>query len=323
MAPAPRGTSRSVRNSTDELYNRLLGPQESADGKAPNPLVAAASAVLPTMGKRCSYLDLKPAPNDTVTIGGKTYRVVDNGRANVLVPADDPQVSPAMREAQRQAVSRVMFMADHPLGGAAYGIASLANAPQGARDAALVAGGLADVALIGAGARSAAAQVKPAPPRRQVVPPMFTRPSSRLSKLNAKGQATGMSATLTRSTIVGGTEANRTLKPPGWQGDGITYNESRGHLRANQLGGSGDDPRNIVTITQTPTNVSQMRKFENEMKRRVMSGEVIDYFVKPLYTEAALAPFAFLMTAFGSRSEPKGVVLENPAGKPDDDRKSP
>jgi len=323
MAPAPRGTSRSVRNSTDELYNRLLGPQESADGKAPNPLVAAASAVLPTMGKRRSYLDLKPAPSDTVTIGGKTYRVVDNGRANVLVPADDPQVSPAMREAQRQAVSRVMFMADHPLGGAAYGIASLANASQGTRDAALVAGGVADVALLGAGARGAAAQVKPAAPRTQVLPPMVTRPSSRLSALNARGQATGVSATLTRSTIGGGTKANRNLKPPGWLGNGKTYKESRGHLQAKSLGGTGDDLRDLVTIKQNPTNTPQMSTFEDEIRRRVLSGEVIEYLVKPFYTDAALRPAAILMTALGSRGEPKGVVIQNPPGKPNDDRKSP
>lgn len=320
MAPAPGGTSRSVRNSTDELYNRLLGPQESADGKAPNPLVAAASAVLPTMGKRRSYLDLKPAPSDTVTIGGKTYRVVDNGRANVLVPADDPQVSPALREAQRQAVSRVMFMADHPLGGAAYGIAGLANASQGTRDAALVAGGVADVALLGAGARGAAAQLKPLPPRTQVLPPMVTRPSSRLGALNAKGQATGVSATLTRSTIGGGTKANRKLEPPDWESDSGL---SRGHLLARQLGGTGKDMRNLVTIKQNPTNDPQMRRFEDEMKRRVLAGEVIDYFVKPLYSDAALRPAAIVMTALGSRGEPKGVVIQNPPGRPNDDRKSP
>jgi hypothetical protein len=58
------------------------------------------------------------------------------------------------------------------------------------------------------------------------------------------------------------------------------------------------------------------------MERRVLSGEVIDYFVKPLYSDAALAPIAILMTALGSRGEPKGVVIENPPGKPDDDQKS-
>lgn len=137
MALEPKGTPRSVPDSADELYNKLFGPQESADGNAQDPLAAAASAVLATTGRRPSYLDLRPGLSDTVTIGGQTYREADNGRANVLVPADDPLVSPTMREDQQRAVSRVMFMADHPLGGAAYGIASLANAPQGTRDAAL------------------------------------------------------------------------------------------------------------------------------------------------------------------------------------------
>ncbi|WP_304218214.1 DNA/RNA non-specific endonuclease [Phenylobacterium aquaticum] len=323
MALAPRGTPRAVTGSTGELYKKLFGSQEGANGSAASPLAAAASAVLPTIGQRRSYLDLRPSLSETVTIGGQTYKEADNGRANVLVPIDDPLISSAMREDQRRAISRVMFMADHPLGGAAYGLASLANAPQGTRDAALVAGGVADVALLGAGARGAAAQVKPAPPRRQVAPPMFTRPSSRLSALNAKGQATGVSATLTRSTIVGGTKANRKITPPGWLGDGKTYKESRGHLQARSLGGTGDDMRDLVTIKQNPTNTPQMSTFEDAVRRRVLSGEVIDYFVKPLYTDAALRPFAILMTALGSRGEPKGVVIQNPPGKPDDHRKSP
>lgn len=58
--------------------------------------------------------------------------------ANVLVPVDDPLVSPAEREEQWRGIERAYFMADHPLGSVAYDVATLANASPGARDGALV-----------------------------------------------------------------------------------------------------------------------------------------------------------------------------------------
>jgi|GEM_PF-6184146 len=75
----------------------------------------------------------------TVVIG----REYDNGR-ECLSRRSASQLSPAQLEERRRAVERVQFMTGSPLGAAAFGLASLAGASLGARDAALAAGGVAE-----------------------------------------------------------------------------------------------------------------------------------------------------------------------------------
>jgi hypothetical protein len=77
-----------------------------------------------------------------------------------------------------------------------------------------------------------------------------------------------------------GTDASRTIKPPGWI-DGAGFH--RGHLLAAQLGGSGKDPRNLVTLLANP-NQSAMRTFENAVRRNADIGQEVMYTVVPRYT---------------------------------------
>lgn len=319
MAQMPRGKPRSVPDPAGELYDTMLRQErvkrERAEVATANSLPSLNAETFSRSRTLESLRRQPPRVDPTVTIGGQSYREVDNGRANVLVPADDPLVSPAEREERRLALERASFMADHPLAGAAYGIAALTNASPRARNAALIAGGFADSAMLAAaplGARSSGAV---RPPSRQPAWPTWRRPDIRYGELNGNGQATGVTATLTTPMLGFGTKANQRLIPPGWQGNGNDHNEARGHLLGNQLGGTGGDPRNIVTLTQLGANTPQMSSFERDTRRRVRAGEVVEYLARPLYNEVTLPPSAILLTAHGSRGAPSARLVHNPAGR--------
>lgn len=252
-----------------------------------------------------------PRRSDTVIIGQQAYREVDNGRANVLVPVDDP-----LRAAQREGIVRALFMAEHPLGTVAYGAATIAGAPQRTRGAALFAGGLVDDVATGRASRSGPVRRAIAAPRARVAQPTLERDPIRLGELNAKGQATNLGATLTRPMLGTGSRTNPQIRPPGFISGEFPYFDARGHLLGRQLGGSGDDPRNLVTLSQRGANSPQMLAFENAVAARVRSGEVVEYAVKPLYREGAPPPSALLLTAHGSRGGPPTArLINNPAGR--------
>jgi hypothetical protein len=259
-------------------------------------------------------------PSSVVKIGTQYFEGRDNGRANVLVPIEDPTVPEIVRAEQRRAVQRALFIADHPLAGVGYTFATLAGAQQDRRDAAMLAGGLADVALLGAAGLGAEFQ-RPLAPKVGIGPIPNARPNIRYRTSTSKGQAGGMSATLTSDMLGTGTKADRRLQPPGWRGNGKIFNQARSHLLAKSLGGTGaynkDVPnKNIVALTQHPTNSPEMRAFESDIARRVKQGEIIEYFVTPLYDEGSLAPAAMLLTAFGARGEPVARVIQNPESPP-------
>ncbi|MFN3583179.1 DNA/RNA non-specific endonuclease [Phenylobacterium sp.] len=154
-----------------------------------------------------------------------------------------------------------------------------------------------------------------APPRASVTPTSLPRPNIRYRNAGADGQATGVTATVTKSMLGTGTRADPRLTPPGWQGNGLTYNEARGHLLARQLGGRGDEPRNLVTLTQNAANSPHMSGFERQVARRVRDGEVVEYSATPLYSRGILPPAAMLLTAQGSRGAPAARIIQNPAGR--------
>jgi len=264
------------------------------------------------------FPDLYQAPrlDPTVAIGGQTYREYDNGRAKVLVPVDASQLSPAQLEERRRAVARVQFMTGSPLGAAAFGLASLARLSPGARDAALAAGGLADLTLGTVVPRATPARNSTPPAQGQLAPSGWPRPNVNYRDLNAKEQATGVAATLTTPMLGTGARASRQLTPPGWQGNGNRYNEARGHLLAKSLGGAGGrESGNFVTLTQNGANSPQMRDFERALDRRVRGGEVVDYSITPLYDDGVLPPSLIVLTAHGSRGGPSARLIRNPAGR--------
>jgi RHS repeat-associated protein len=111
---------------------------------------------------------------------------------------------------------------------------------------------------------------------------------------------TGIRAVLTRALLGRklGTRVTGKFNPPGWV-EGAT-NRGRGHLLGKQLGGSGSDPRNIVTIVQEPVNNSLMKRSENAVRRAVESGETVSYSVAPIYRGTEGMPAGFRIRAQGS-----------------------
>ena len=240
---------------------------------------------------------------------------VVNGRLVCTTPLDRPPTSPEVLEAQRRAVRQTIALEDHSFGATAYGLATLIGAPPPARTAAFAVGALGDAA--GAGATiGRSAFVRPsAPPQRQTAPFRLEQPSIRLGERNAKGQAPRVTATVTTPMLGTGTDVDPRITPPGWLDHGRRYNQARGHLLANMLGGRGDDPRNLVTLTQNPTNSSHMKTFENGVAAKVREGEAVEYFVEPLYTDGIPAPKAIFMTATGSRGTRMARIISNPAAR--------
>ena len=290
------------------ITTRETAAEESPKGKD------ALALSYPRYRPAFPYSD--PREDQTVSIGGQVYRSIDNGSANVLVKADDPLLPPERLAQQRAAIVRSLFMAQHPLAGGAYGIAVLANASQRACDGALAVGGLADTVLQGAAPLGAWIRPRPSLQEPKLPAETWVRPSIRLRDQNDKGQALGINATLTSRLLGTGSDTNRRMSPPGWQGNGRIYNESRGHLLARRLGGSGKDPRNIVTMTQNGTNNPEMSKFEGRVAKLIKGGDIVEYSSIPLYNADSLPPSMVLLSAQGSRGAPMARLFRNPAGRP-------
>jgi DNA/RNA non-specific endonuclease len=291
MAGTSNPSRSNAANTTEELF-----AQVSRDGFSWRPTF---------------NFQTPPPGRGTMKVGDQWYRSMDNGHAIVLAPIDDPRFSPAEHAQQREAVRRAIFDANHTLGGVAAGLATLVGASPGARDIARGVGAAVDAALmLGTGARPPRlGEAKP-----QLAPPTQERPSIRYGQTNSMGQATGVNATIVAPMLGTGSKANRRNQPPGWSGNGNKYNESRGHLLANNLGGAGNRKENIVTLTQTPSNSPDMRTFEHSVARRVKNGEVVEYFATPLYGDAP-APGAVLLTAHGAIGGSTAKVIGNPAGR--------
>lgn len=88
------------------------------------------------------------------------------------------------------------------------------------------------------------------------------------------------------------------VDPPGLGGQAAGH--ARGHLIGRQLGGSGTDPRNVVTLFQRPANSPVMRGFENRVRAAVEAGETVRYTVQPIYRGAEAVPRGVTLTARGS-----------------------
>lgn len=317
MAEMPRGRARSVLDPVGDRVEAVqrqerLRQEQAEDAAALGRSMRLAALQLP-FEKRSAHLDLAPSPVPTVTVGKQRYREVDNGRANVLVPVDDPLVTPATRAEQRRAIMRAFFSAQHPVGGALDGAAAALGVPQKARDALLIGGATLDTLSGGfaprGGAQPAAKPATPGPTARREV----DAGAARFEGLSSEGHAKGMNATVRKEMLGTGTDADRRITTPGLRDSEGT---ARAHLLANLLGGRGDIRPNLVTATHNPTNNSFMKSFENGVARMVRGGEFVDYFVRPIYSPGALPPRFIMMTARGSNGSQSARVVENPAGRP-------
>lgn len=106
---------------------------------------------------------------------------------------------------------------------------------------------------------------------------------------------------ITSDMIGTGTKANSSIIPAGFEGGGPNSpGHARGHLLGKQLGGSGDDPRNLVTLFQNPVNSPVMRDLENSVRKAVENGEIVKYTVTPIYNGSELIPWGVTLNASGT-----------------------
>ncbi|MFD7633184.1 DUF6531 domain-containing protein [Streptomyces sp. NPDC059873] len=138
----------------------------------------------------------------------------------------------------------------------------------------------------------------------------------RYGRLDHLGRPTGVYAQLRPEMLHTGSEAG-SLWPPGWRGNGTAFNEARGHLLADRLGGAGKGRlafHNLVTQTQTPTNSPDQRdQVEQVIFDAVKKGEIVQYNIKPVYEGSNPIPIRIEFTAFGNDTFKFTHSMENPA----------
>jgi RHS repeat-associated protein len=130
------------------------------------------------------------------------------------------------------------------------------------------------------------------------------------------GRPYEMHATITRDMLGEGTDANKSLRPPGFI-HGTIHNQARGHMLANMLGGSGDTLDNLFAITQNPTNSPHMRDLEQSIHDAVNNPEnreIVQYGVYLEYTddEKDSVPKWITMEADGNKGFSLRADFENP-----------
>ncbi|MGK5637547.1 DUF6531 domain-containing protein [Streptomyces sp. URMC 126] len=140
--------------------------------------------------------------------------------------------------------------------------------------------------------------------------------SIRYGRLDHLGRPTGVHACLRREMLHTGSPAG-SLYPPGWRGNGKLYNEARGHLLADRLGGKGKGRlayQNLVTQTQNPTNSPYQRDLiEQKVYDAVDRGEIVQYSIKPIYEGTNPIPIRLEYRAFGNQGFNLKGFLDNPA----------
>ncbi|MFE0738637.1 DUF6531 domain-containing protein [Streptomyces sp. NPDC058855] len=141
--------------------------------------------------------------------------------------------------------------------------------------------------------------------------------SVRYGRLDHLGRPTGVYAQIRPEMLNTGTEAG-SVRTPGWRGNGNDFNEARGHLYANRLGGHGKGKfawQNLVTETQTPTNTPEQRvQVEAVIYDQVKNNdEIVQYNVVPKYAGTNPIPHEIHFTAYGSKGFTFTYILENPA----------
>ncbi|WP_408869091.1 DNA/RNA non-specific endonuclease [Brochothrix campestris] len=128
-------------------------------------------------------------------------------------------------------------------------------------------------------------------------------------ELDRLGRVTTANAVLTKEMYDTGTKAEYNIKPTGFISGNAPYNHSRGHLIGKQLGGSGTDRRNLMTIYQYPVNSPDMTNYENAIRRSLLAGDKVRYRVTPVFEGDDLMP-AFVKMEGQSLTE-AGDILFN------------
>ncbi|MGV7963483.1 RHS repeat-associated core domain-containing protein [Photorhabdus tasmaniensis] len=137
--------------------------------------------------------------------------------------------------------------------------------------------------------------------------------SIKYGELDHLGRPTGVHATLDKGHINTGTHANPDIQPPGFI-TGKGSNRARGHLLGRQLGGSGDNVRNLVTLQQRPANTPVMSGVEGRIRKALEQGEVVEMSSIPIYKGPSRIPAGITMKAEGSGGFFEYVTVLNPPG---------
>uniref|UniRef100_UPI0018CA445B DNA/RNA non-specific endonuclease n=1 Tax=Cupriavidus sp. WS TaxID=1312922 RepID=UPI0018CA445B len=203
--------------------------------------------------------------------------------------------------------ARVNFAAGDYAGAAVWGAKSFA-------DAGLAVGSIVTGGALGLGTRGASVARVDGVLVTGGARTSGTTGSINYGVLDALGRPTGIKATITEDMINTGTVANPSIVPPGWAGDGMKYNQARGHLLGRQLGGSGDMPENLVTLQQNWTNSPVMRGYESQVRAAVESGQTVEYHVTPVYKGNNLIPRGVTLSGQGNDGFHIGVSVLNPIG---------
>lgn len=78
---------------------------------------------------------------------------------------------------------------------------------------------------------------------------------------------------------------------------GFKTGMNRGHLLGRQLGGAGNDRRNLVPLWPVP-NQQVMQPFENQIAGLVQTGTTVFYSAIPTYNGTSLIPSAVTINAY-------------------------
>lgn len=132
--------------------------------------------------------------------------------------------------------------------------------------------------------------------------------------LDDYNRPTAANALIKPEMIGTGSSALQEIKPPGFISGLDPHNHSRGHLIGKQLGGSGEEAKNLVTLYQNPVNTPYMTKYENMVRKAADNGETIRYRVTPIYEGDIGMPTAVQMEGKGLSVSTKinfNVTIEN------------
>jgi hypothetical protein len=121
--------------------------------------------------------------------------------------------------------------------------------------------------------------------------------------------ARGVEATLTAEMIGTGTRAASRIRPPGFLGEAAGH--ARGHLLGRNLGGSGTEARNLVTLFQNPTNTPVMSGIERQIANAVKGGETVNFGAMPIYAAGRDIPLGVTIVAEGSNGFSLALAVLN------------
>jgi hypothetical protein len=133
------------------------------------------------------------------------------------------------------------------------------------------------------------------------------------------GQRSGIKAVITPQMVIAasdrelGSVAKGSITPPGWNAL-PKRNRARGHLYGRQLGGSGADERNLVSMYQSPANGQYMSNLESLLAWAIrIRDEVVEYSVVPVYRSprSTSYPVAMQIKAVGAKGISIDVEIPN------------